>query len=106
MIDKKVWQQALDMQDACNLSGLVYALPKVMDAICEESRELGKGTAYRNTHPLMLLWIDKLCHLAGIQAWQGDAQKRIDAAFDEAYRHIEESACADNGCLQEEPKQS
>ncbi len=91
-IDKKVWQQALDVQDACNLSGVVYGMKQMMDAVCAEAQELGQGTDYRNTHPLVMLWLDKLCHLAGIQACQGaSAQERIDVAFDEAYRQTRET---------------
>jgi hypothetical protein len=71
MIPKAQWQEAMDVQNACNLSGLVYSLPGVMDAICAEQDEEGYGTSERNTHPLLQLWLDKLCSLAGLTVEPG-----------------------------------
>jgi hypothetical protein len=65
-------QKALDMQDACNLSGVVYGFIPVMEAICEESRRLGKGTGWKNTHPLVRLYADKLSQLANADSTAGD----------------------------------
>lgn len=56
-------KQALDIQDACNLSGVVYSFAQAMDAICAESYRLGRGTAWKNTHPIVTLHLLKLAEL-------------------------------------------
>lgn len=91
MISKKMWQQAIDVQNACNLSGVAFAFGAVVQAVCDEAQELGQGTDYRNSHPIIRLWLDKMCHLADIQIFDGDkGQRRIDEAFEEAYRQTRE----------------
>jgi len=64
-IEKKYWQMAMDSQSACNLSGLVFALPKVMQAICDD---VNSGTHERNTHPIVVLFVTQLAHLSGVAA--------------------------------------
>lgn len=56
-------QTALDVQDACNLSGVVHSLDKVVDAVWEEARRQGKGTAFVNESPIVYLFLDKLMSL-------------------------------------------
>jgi hypothetical protein len=56
-------QTALDVQDACNLSGVVHSLDKVVDAVWEEARRQGKGTAFVNESPIVYLYLDKLMSL-------------------------------------------
>lgn len=53
-------QEALDVQDACNLSGVVHGWHRAMEDLCELLRASG-GTAERNTHPINQLWASK-CH--------------------------------------------
>ena len=64
MITKKHYQDALDVQDACNLSGVVFAFAKVMQDICDEAIREGYDTEWKNTHPLVLLWVDKMVDLS------------------------------------------
>jgi hypothetical protein len=46
-ISQKTWQQGLDSQSACNLSGLAHYFPRLLD----ELRENGvNGTNALNTH--------------------------------------------------------
>jgi hypothetical protein len=60
-ISKKTWQQGLDSQTACNLSGLANWLPGLLD----ELRANGvNGTAALNTHPLVRLVVAQMAHLA------------------------------------------
>ena len=55
---------ALDVQDACNLSGVVNSFAtEVMPALWEESRKRNEGTAWINHHPIVTLFIDKLASL-------------------------------------------
>ncbi len=53
-------QCAVDVQDACNLSGVVFSFAEAMHAICEEQHRLGKGTEWKNTHPIVALFLSKL----------------------------------------------
>ena len=67
MTIKEAAQRTTQIQDACNLSGIVFAMPAVMQAICDEANRTGQGTEFKNGHPIIRAYIDKLCHLAGIQ---------------------------------------
>lgn len=64
MTIKEAAQSALDAQDACNLSGVVFSFAKVMQVICDEANRLGKGTEWKNQHPIVVLYLDKLADLA------------------------------------------
>jgi hypothetical protein len=76
-------QQALDVQDACNLSGVVHSFAKAMDVLWAEARERNKGTAWINQHPIVSLFLDKLASLNGSQY----NSSVVFRAFDEV-RHI------------------
>ena len=65
MTIKEAAKTALDVQDACNLSGVVFSFAKVMQVICDEAHRLGKGTDWKNRHPIVILFLDKLADLAG-----------------------------------------
>ena len=55
---------ALDCQDACNLSGVLASFKEIVhEVIWPEARRLGKGTEYVNTHPVVTLFLSKLCSL-------------------------------------------
>lgn len=55
------YQNAIDIQNACNLSGVLYSFAKDMHTICETE---GPGTEVKNTHPVVLMYLWKLCSLA------------------------------------------
>jgi hypothetical protein len=60
-ISEKTWQQGLDSQTACNLSGLAHYLPRLLD----ELRANGvNSTEDLNTHPLVRLIVAQMAHLA------------------------------------------
>ena len=63
-------QQALDVQDACNLSGVVHGFSRAIT----ELRELfpDKGTDWFNEHPICALWADKIAHLTRTQTIAND----------------------------------
>lgn len=83
MVTQAQWQDALDIQNASNLSGLVHSLPAVVDAVWQEAYEQKEGTEDVNTHPVLTLWLDKLCTLAGLTVQQGP----VLAAYREALAH-------------------
>lgn len=51
-------KEALLIQDACNLSGLVFSFAREMQQLCDHPR--CTGTAWRNHHPVVVLWLSKL----------------------------------------------
>lgn len=60
-ISTTTWQQALDAQCACNLSGLAHFLVRALD----ELRANGvNDTAALNTHPVVRLIVAQMAHLA------------------------------------------
>lgn len=81
MLSKKDYQDALFVLDACNLSGVVHSFSRVISKVWEEAHELGKGTDYVNTHPLCVLYAEKIYELT-----------RARVQFDEAYGHCRKMA--------------
>jgi hypothetical protein len=64
-MNHEMYKDALDSQDACNLSGLVKTLAGHMEEIWIEARAAGKGTGYVNTHPVVRLFLEQMVHLNG-----------------------------------------
>ena len=60
---KELAQEALNVQNACNLCGVAQAFARVMIDLGEHT----KGTDERNKHPIAILWADKIAHLTGTQ---------------------------------------
>jgi len=58
---RKAAQDALAVQDACNLSGVVHAFSRAMTAV----RAASSGTDEANTHPVAVLFADKIMDLVG-----------------------------------------
>jgi hypothetical protein len=54
-------QEALDVQDACNLSGVAQGFGRAM---VDLRHVIGGGDELR-AHPITLLWIDKLADMTG-----------------------------------------
>ncbi len=59
-------KDALQIQDACNLSGVVHSMAEVMESVCDVAHRLGNGTAWKNRHPVIVLFAAKVAHLAGL----------------------------------------
>jgi hypothetical protein len=60
-ISKTTWQQGLDSQTACNLSGLAHFLVRLLDELRANNVN---GTDALNTHPLVRLIVAQMAHLA------------------------------------------
>lgn len=59
-------QWALQVQDAPNLSGVVKSLASpVIDALWEEARKQDKGTRWVAQHPIVTMFLLKMCELNG-----------------------------------------
>jgi hypothetical protein len=67
------YQAALDSQSACNASGLIHSLHGIVSRIWVEVRKDTEhgGTANVNKHPIMVLFITQLAHLAGLTVITG-----------------------------------
>jgi hypothetical protein len=69
-------KEVLLAQDACNLTGIGMRFGKVCEEIRPAMRAAGlpTDTGSVNTHPILVLWVDKMSQLAGIQSEDvGDA---------------------------------
>lgn len=75
---KQLAQEALDVQNACNLSGVVHGFSRAMSELCA----LVPGTDARNKHPVAVLWADKVAHLTGTQDLGNDV---VTKAYSWAY---------------------
>lgn len=65
MNEQQICKQALEIQNACNLSGVVHAFSRAMTALWEVARSegdpvIGRGTEWVNTHPAAVLFADKI----------------------------------------------
>jgi hypothetical protein len=65
------YQDALDVQSACNLSGVVHSFSRVISKLREEVNKLGpecepsspKGTDWVNSHPICRLYAEQIAFL-------------------------------------------
>lgn len=58
-------KDAIAVQDAVNLSGVVHSFVDAVTAIWDEAHATGQGTSYVNHHPIVTLFLDKLADLNG-----------------------------------------
>ncbi len=70
------YQDAIDVQNACNLSGVVFSFARVMQRICND-RTL--GTAERNTHPIAVMYSSKIADLTRSEYSFENFSKACDA---------------------------
>lgn len=62
---RQLAQDALDVQDASNLSGVVKGFDQ---AIADLKGNLPNLGSYQiNNHPIVRIWVDKLASLAGLE---------------------------------------
>lgn len=61
---KKDYEDALMVQSACNLSGVVHSFSEILSRLVKEAQEHGKGTDWVNTHPICVLFAKQIKHLA------------------------------------------
>jgi hypothetical protein len=63
---KELAQEALDIQSACNLSGVVHSFSRAMTELRRLEPTL--GTDGYNTHPISLLYSSKIASLTGSES--------------------------------------
>ncbi len=73
-------REALQVQDACNLSGVVHSFSRAITRLRVLLEAEGKGgTDNVNTHPVCVLWADKI---ASLTERDGHTQRAYDACHD------------------------
>ncbi|MFA7218526.1 MAG: hypothetical protein WC057_08025 [Dehalococcoidales bacterium] len=77
------YKNALDIQDACNSCGVIQQFARDVRALSAEVRNEGKGTDDLNQHPVVILYLDKLCDLARYRDYRSD--KTMTQIFTEAF---------------------
>lgn len=85
---KELAQEAIVVQDACNLSGVVHGWHRAMEELCELLRQSG-GTEFRNTHPINQLWASKCHDLARMGTSDFEAYGK---AYDACKKLVEEQS--------------
>ncbi len=58
-------KEAYQVQNACNLAGVIKGMDRAMMDL--RRLEPSLGTSAYNTHPLMVMWADKIASLTGSQ---------------------------------------
>ena len=93
MTIKQAAQQAIAIQNGCNLSGIAISFAEVLtEAIWPEARRTGKGTQWVNMHPIATLFISKLCDLNRYR----DSFMEVSSAYDLVQRMAEDIPCEDS----------
>ena len=62
---QRAYADALSCQDATNGAALITSLARHMPALWDEVRAKGEGTDAMNHHPVIGLFLSKLCSLYG-----------------------------------------
>ena len=65
MTYKQAAQSAIDVQNACNSSGIIRSLSEVTSAIYAEATTRGLGTRWVNRHPVIAMYLYKLGEMNG-----------------------------------------
>ena len=78
MVETNMYQEALDVQNASNLSGVAHSLANITSKVWAEVRETG-GTEDVNKHPVIILFLDKMNQLAGLQNLSADSGPVVNA---------------------------
>lgn len=58
-------KEAIEVQDACNLSGVVHSFSRSISRLWQLANEKGEGTTWVNRHRISRLYADKILSLAG-----------------------------------------
>jgi hypothetical protein len=71
---RKLAQDALDVQNACNLGGVLEGFVRAKEALCGLPENTGTG--WLRNHPVMVAWADKVASLTGVQELGSEAATR------------------------------
>ena len=73
---KQLADEAMRVQDACNLSGVVHSFSRAITDLRACLPEASTDTI--NGHPICVVWADKIAHLTGTQ---GDSIDVVSASY-------------------------
>ena len=66
LISEHSYQLTEFAHSACNLSGLVHDLSRILtNEIWPEARRLGHGTDWVNQHPIVICFVNQIMYLSG-----------------------------------------
>ncbi len=65
MLTKRDYEDAINVQDACNLSGVVQSWAKMVAKVWDEARAQNAGTQFVNEHPINVMYASKVSSLTG-----------------------------------------
>lgn len=86
---KKAAADALDVQDACNLSGVARRFADALTDVWAEATRLKEGTKFVNQHPISVLFACKIADLAAPGASVDFPSEAFSAAYGECLRLAE-----------------
>ncbi len=87
MLTKQDYEDAINVQDACNLSGVVRSWAKVMSKIWDEAHAQSAGTQFVNEHPINVMYASKVASLTGCEVSASFA-----SAYEKCRKHSKEAA--------------
>ena len=64
-LTRKDWNDAMQVQNACNLSGVVKSFAAVMEKIFDKGFDERQGTEWINHHPICRLYAEQIAYLTG-----------------------------------------
>ena len=65
MYNLQIVKDSILVQDACNLSGVIHSFGKVVSQLWEYAHEHNHGTVWVNSHPICIMYVNKMAQLAG-----------------------------------------
>jgi len=91
---KQLAQEALDVQDACNLSGVIHSWSRAIGELWKHTEGVPRrGTAWVNLHPINQLWADKVASLTNTQTLGHDGVLRAYARVTELAQMEDDHEC-------------
>jgi hypothetical protein len=78
---KKLASDAIGVQNACNLSGVVHAFSRAFETLWDRARESGQGTNWVNNHPISILFSTQIAFLSGTSVIGCEDQMKYEWAF-------------------------
>jgi hypothetical protein len=76
-------EEAIAVQDACNMSGVVHSFDRIVSDLADLARERGLGGDFVRSHPVVKMFADKIADLARVRTME---------EFGEAYDACKELA--------------
>jgi hypothetical protein len=87
------WEDALNVEDARNLSGVLTNLFELRDKIWNDVRDTTNGGTHDfNTHPIVRMFVYKMFQLAFEEPLGEHSCDAINAQYDKAYKVCKEKS--------------